>query len=131
VWHLLDNGMLETAVFTAERLHAFDPKSADAAHLLALCLIRDAQYRRAEVLTKKWLKHVGCAYIFAQCCLKLGDGREKQGISALETCKRHWISLTAWSEYFLPLGAVLGAWISPVPSPAPHRSSFSVVTYSD
>lgn len=98
VWHSLDNGLLDTAIFTAERLVAFDPKSGDAVHLLALCLFRDRQFRQAEELTKNWLRHVGCAYIYAQCCLQLGGGRETFGINALEGCKRSWSSSTAWSE---------------------------------
>jgi hypothetical protein len=98
IWHSLDNGLLDTALFTAERLLAYDHKSADAAHLFALCLFRDAQYRQAEALTKNWLRHVGCAYIYAQCCLKLGGGKENSGISALEGCKRSWSSNNGWSE---------------------------------
>lgn len=99
IWHSLDNNLLESALFTAERLHAFDPKSADSVHLLALCLLRDAQFRQAEVLTKSWLRHVGCAYIYAQCCLKLGGGKENLGINALEGCKRLWAISPGWNQH--------------------------------
>jgi tetratricopeptide (TPR) repeat protein len=100
IWHSLDNGLLETALFTAERLVAFDIKNGDAVHLHALCLFRNGQYRQAEALTKRWIRHVGCAYIFAQCCLALGNKKEAAGIAALEECKRLWVPVTGWSEFF-------------------------------
>lgn len=98
IWHSLDNGLTDTALFSAERLYAHDPKSPDSAHLLALCLYRDGQIRQAEVLAKAWSNHVGCAYIFAQCCLKMGVGKEVEGISALEECKKSWEKSTGWSK---------------------------------
>ncbi|KAI5781213.1 hypothetical protein EDC01DRAFT_620031 [Geopyxis carbonaria] len=98
IWNSLDNGLYATALFTAERLHAYDPKGADSVHLYALCLWRDGQFQQAEALTKNWLRHVGCAYIYAQCCLKLGGGRENLGINALEGCKRLWSSNTSWNQ---------------------------------
>jgi anaphase-promoting complex subunit 3 len=103
IWHSLDNDLLETALFTSERLYAYDAKNADSAHIYALCLLRNAQYRQAEQLTKKWLKHVGCAYVYAQCCLKLDDGRQGDGVAALEGCKRSWVPSSGWSECFCPL----------------------------
>jgi anaphase-promoting complex subunit 3 len=103
IWHSLDNGMIETALFSAERLYAYDTKNADSVHLFGLCLVRDAQYRQAEDLTKSSLKHVGCAYVYAQCCLKLVGGREQQGVNALEACKRLWGTNTQWSESSYPL----------------------------
>lgn len=101
IWHALDNDLLSSALFTAERLHAYDPKCADSVHLFALCLMRDGQCRAAEALTKGWLRHVGCAYIYAQCCLKHGGGRESQGITALEGCKRHWSGTRVWCKWHL------------------------------
>jgi len=100
VWQSLDNDLLPTALFAAERLNAYDPKG-DSVHLLGLCLYRDGQYLAAESLTKGWVRHLGCAYIYAQCCLKLGDGRESQGINALEACRRFWNGTSTWSEFIL------------------------------
>ncbi|PUU84078.1 hypothetical protein B9Z19DRAFT_1098323 [Tuber borchii] len=100
VWQSLDNDMLPTALFAAERLSAYDPKGGDSVHLLSLCLYRDGQYLAAESLTKSWVvRHLGCAYIYAQCCLKLGDGRESQGINALEACRRYWIGTSTWDRH--------------------------------
>ncbi|TGZ85418.1 TPR-like protein [Ascodesmis nigricans] len=99
IWEYLDNGLLDSALFTAERLHAYDSKNPDTVHLYALCMYRNNQYRQAEALTKGWQRHVGCAYVFAQCCLKLGGGRETLAISSLEACKRSWISITGWSQH--------------------------------
>ncbi|KAA8893736.1 hypothetical protein FN846DRAFT_901190 [Sphaerosporella brunnea] len=99
IWHSLDNDLLETALFTSERLYAYDSKTPDSAHLYALCLLRNAQYRQAEALTKKWLKHVGCAYVYAQCCLKLGDTKLSDGVAALEGCKRSWGPSPGWNQH--------------------------------
>ncbi|KAL7271794.1 anaphase-promoting complex subunit cdc27 [Rhizina undulata] len=99
IWHALDNDQLHTALFTAERLQAYDPKSADSVHLHALCLYRDGQYQAAEVLTKSCCQHLGCAYVFAQCCLKLGGGRESHGITALENCKKLWSGSNSWNAH--------------------------------
>lgn len=98
IWQGLDTDTITTALFVAERLYAYDPKGADSVHLFALCLYRDGQYQAAENLTKGWLRHVGCAYIYAQCCLKLGGGKENEGVNALEGCKRQWGGSSAWSE---------------------------------
>lgn len=98
IWQALDTDTITTALFVAERLYAYDPKGADSVHLFALCLYRDGQYQAAENLTKGWFRHVGCAYVYAQCCLKLGGGKENEGVNALEGCKRQWGGSSAWSE---------------------------------
>ena len=67
-------------------------------HLLALCYFRDGQIKTAELLTRGWPKHVGCAYIYGQCCLELCGGRQKDGIAALEKCKAQWNGTSSWSE---------------------------------
>lgn len=102
IWHSLDNGLVDSALFTAERLHAYDPKSPDSVHLLGLCLLRDGQYQQAENLTKGWLRHIGCAYVYAQACLKIG-GKEMSGIKAIEDCKTKWVTNASWSEFVFPL----------------------------
>ncbi|KAI5787032.1 hypothetical protein DFH27DRAFT_226684 [Peziza echinospora] len=99
VWHSLDNHLIPTALFTAERLHAYDPKGGDSVHLLALCYFRDGQLKAAEALTRQWSRHVGCAYIFAQCSLELGGGRQKDGIIALEKCKSQWTGTSSWNMH--------------------------------
>ncbi|KAF8466698.1 hypothetical protein BDZ91DRAFT_772089 [Kalaharituber pfeilii] len=86
IWYSLDNNLIATAL-------------GDSVHLLALCYFRDGQTKTAESLTRGWLKHIGCAYIFAQCCLELGNGRQKEGIAALEKCKSQWIGTSSWSEF--------------------------------
>lgn len=99
IWHSLDNNLISTALFTAERLQAYDPRGGDSVHLLALCYFRDGQIKTAEYLTRGWSKHVGCAYINAQCCLELGGGKEKDGIVVLERCKNQWLETSSWSEF--------------------------------
>lgn len=99
IWQALDTESLPTALFVAERLFAYDPKSADSAHIHAICLYRDGQYQAALHVTKNWLKYVGCAYVYAQCCLKLGGGKESEGISVLEGCRRQWTGTSSWSEF--------------------------------
>ncbi|RPB22237.1 TPR-like protein [Terfezia boudieri ATCC MYA-4762] len=99
IWHSLDNNLISTALFTAERLQAYDPKGVDSVHLLALCYFRDGQIKTAESLTRGWPKHVGCAYIYAQCCLELGGGRQKDGVAALEKCKGQWNGTSSWNKH--------------------------------
>lgn len=94
VWHYLDQDLLETAAFTAERLQALvevpghlrgaTPISAAAAstrHLLATVYYRQGRYQTVMDLCNK-VAHVGCLYLYARCCLKLG--KLSLGISALE-----------------------------------------------
>lgn len=100
VWYNLDNNLLPTAVFIAERLLAQDPKSAESHHLLAYCYYRSRQLKSAEHIASKALRHLGCAFIYAQCCLELGNGKEKHGIATLEKCKTQWTSQQSWSKPF-------------------------------
>ncbi|KAF5093915.1 hypothetical protein D0Z00_003786 [Geotrichum galactomycetum] len=93
VWHYLDHDLLETAAFTAERLQALEeapgrvgvmPISAAAAatrHLLATVYYRLGRYQTVMDLCNR-VVHVGCLYLYARCCLKLG--KLSLGISALE-----------------------------------------------
>ena len=114
IWHSLDNNLISTALFTAERLQAYDPRGGDSVHLLALCYFRDGQVKTAESLTRGWPKHVGCAYVYAQCCLELGGGRQKDAIAALEKCKSQWNGTSSWGELSIwsrGLGEnIRGAW---------------------
>jgi anaphase-promoting complex subunit 3 len=93
VWHYLDQDLLETAAFTAERLQALEeasgrfggmPISSAAVatrHLLATVYYRLGRYQTVMDLCNK-VAHVGCLYLYARCCLKLG--KLSLGISALE-----------------------------------------------
>jgi hypothetical protein len=100
VWYNLDNNLLPSAVFIAERLLAQDSKSAEAHHLLALCYYRTKQLKSAEHTALKAIRHLGCAYIYAQCCLELNNGKEKHGINVLEKCKSQWAPQQSWSRCF-------------------------------
>ncbi|KAJ9155058.1 Protein bimA [Pleurostoma richardsiae] len=90
VYYHLDNSLHENALFFAERLSAQD-KSIEPAFLLALCHLRLGDNRSAYEVSKAAGyrgTHVGCAYIFAQACLKLD--LYKEGITALEKSKGLW-----------------------------------------
>ena len=110
IYHL-DTDLLETANFLAGRLHALEPRSADAAHLLALTFHRLRRYKAAADSAHKFGangRHLGCAYVFAQACLQLG--RHTEGAGGLEKCKLQWSQRNQWSsnsegkrkERFLP-----------------------------
>lgn len=97
IWYALDYNQVSAAVFTAERLRAFDPEGADSVHLLAMCYFKDNRLKATEHLTKKWTHHLGCAYMYAQCCLEL-ESKAKEGIAALERIKSQWLHNSTWSE---------------------------------
>ena len=109
IWHSLDNNLLPNAIFTAERLVAYDPKNQDNIHLLSLCFYRDGQFKSAENLTRGLTRHVGCAYVYAQSCNALG--KYKEGISALERAQAFWMGTNNWSmlqrcKFFFSLAAL-------------------------
>ncbi|KAH0544884.1 hypothetical protein FGG08_000964 [Glutinoglossum americanum] len=88
VYYHLDNHLHENALFLAERLHAYEPRSADSWYLLALCHLRLGQLKAAyEYGRTSGTKgaHLGCAYVFAEACR--GLGRPMEGIGALERNK--------------------------------------------
>lgn len=96
----LDNGFCENALFLAGRLHALDPRSQDAAHLLALCNLRLGRYKAAydyAKLKSHQLQHLGCAYVFAQACLALE--RHEAGALALEKARGQWAGRNHWSKH--------------------------------
>ncbi len=100
IYYHLDNNHLRNALFMAGRLHAYDPRSADALHLLALCHLRLGQHKLAyECSRTVALKgaHLGCAYVFAETCVVLSDGREKEGVTALEKTRGLWGGRNNWS----------------------------------
>ena len=108
IYYFLDNNLLSNVLFFATRLLAHEP-SADATHVLSLCYLRLDQLSTAaehsEVFGKTG-QHLGCAYVFAQCCL--GLGQFKNGIQALEQSKSMWNKTDNWGKccnmlVFIPL----------------------------
>ncbi|KAK9451680.1 uncharacterized protein V1518DRAFT_409239 [Limtongia smithiae] len=87
IWYALDNGLDETACFTAERLVGQDPTNLDNVHLWALCLYRMGRYKIAMHVAEE-KEHIGCIYIIALCCLKLGKFR--MGCRTLESHRALW-----------------------------------------
>lgn len=91
VYYHLDNLSYQNALFFAERLQACDPRSPEPAHLLALCHLHLGDPRTAYEVSKPSSYrgiHLGCAFIFAQCCLDLE--RYKDGITSLEKARPLW-----------------------------------------
>lgn len=92
VYYHLDNSSHDNALFFAERLCAQD-KTTEAAFLLATCHLRLGDIRSAYHVSKAAGYrgiHLGCSYIFAQSCQRLGLWKE--GITALEKSKGFWSS---------------------------------------
>lgn len=87
----IDNSSYTNALFFAERYVAQDPKSTEAAYLVALSHLRLGDYRSAYDLSKPYgyrSIHQGCVWVFAQACLALE--RYKEGITAMEKSKPGW-----------------------------------------
>ena len=83
----------------ASRLQACEPKSPEAAYLLALCQLKLGEYKAAYDSCKvagPRGAHLGCSYYFAQACLALG--RHIEGSSALERSKGLWAAKNNWSR---------------------------------
>jgi anaphase-promoting complex subunit 3 len=91
IYYYIDNNLLKNAQFYAERLAAYDHRSAESAYLLALCHLRLGDNASAYEYSKPtgWRgTHLGCAYVFAQACLALE--RYKDGITSLEKSRGLW-----------------------------------------
>lgn len=87
----LDNNLLKNALFFAERLAAYDHRSAESAYLLALCHLRVGDNASASEYSRHVGgrgTHLGCAYVFAQASLALE--KYKEGITALEKSRGLW-----------------------------------------
>lgn len=87
----LDNASYENALFFAERFAAQDPRSGEAAYLVATSQFHLRDFRSAYDASKPAGYrgvHLGCAWVFGQSCLALE--RYKDGISALEKSKGLW-----------------------------------------
>ncbi|CAH0043421.1 unnamed protein product [Clonostachys solani] len=91
IYYHLDHASFENALFFSERYVAQDPKSNEAAHLLALSHLRLRDFRSAYDVSKPAgyrAVHLGCAWTFAQACLALE--RYRDGVTALEKSKPLW-----------------------------------------
>ncbi|KAF2847400.1 TPR-like protein [Plenodomus tracheiphilus IPT5] len=100
IYYHLDNGFLDNALFFAGRLHAHEPRSHDASHLLALCSLRLGRYKAAFDHARAkgmHLQHLGCAYVYAQACLVLE--RHDLGVQALEKVRGLWMGRNHWNKH--------------------------------
>lgn len=110
VLYSLDNGFLSSAVFLSEQLHHSDTSNDNSRFLHSLCLIRAGEISKAHHLTKA-VKHLGCAYIYAQTCLTLKT--YKAGILALQSVQSSWSSTSHFYNHtestrrLLPDGAAV------------------------
>ncbi|EAU88243.2 cell division cycle protein 27/anaphase promoting complex subunit 3 [Coprinopsis cinerea okayama7 len=78
VWACLDNDLVKSAVFYAERFYSQDPKNHDARHLYATALLAAKQTYSALHLVNVSLDEqcTGCLEIKAKCCTVLGRFRQ-------------------------------------------------------
>lgn len=74
IWRCLDNGLVKTAHFYAERLFAFDGSNHEARHLLATATLRLNQAHSALHLVTRPRDDqcAGCYEIAAKCSTQLG-----------------------------------------------------------
>lgn len=99
IYYNLDNNQLHNATFIAARLHAYDPRSPEAAYLLAQCHLQSGQSKAALDYSRSAGSrgtHLGCSFVYAQACMDLGKYLE--GVTALERAKIHWAGKSNWSE---------------------------------
>ncbi|MCJ1336839.1 anaphase-promoting complex subunit cdc27 [Bachmanniomyces sp. S44760] len=100
IYYNLDCNLLRNALFLAGRLHAYEPRSSEAACLLALCHLRLGQLKAAYDASRSSGSrgtHLGCTYVFAQACL--GLERYGDGITALERNKSVWMARNSWNKH--------------------------------
>ena len=100
IYYHLDNNLLRNALFLAGRLQAHEPRSPEAAYLLALCQFQSGQIKAAYETSKIHASrgtHLGCCYIYAQACLDLG--RYVEGITAIQRSQNLWISRNSWNQH--------------------------------
>ena len=100
IYYNLDCNLLPNALFLAGRLCACEPKSPEAAFLQALCQFRLGWFKAAYDSCKNFGSkgtHLGCAYIFAQCCLVLE--KHVEGTNALDRSKGLWHTRNNWNKH--------------------------------
>lgn len=99
IYYHLDNNLIRNALFLAERLHAYEPRSFEAQYLLSLCHLHNGEIKAALEFSQASGSrgmHAGCAYVYAQACLDVG--KYLDGATALERCKALWASKNHWSR---------------------------------
>ena len=99
IYYHLDCNLLRNALFLAGRLQAYEPRSSEAAYLLALCHLRLGQIKAAYDSSKNSGSrgtHLGCSYIFAQACL--GLERYVEGVTAIDRSRGLWSSRNSWGR---------------------------------
>ncbi|EXJ91311.1 anaphase-promoting complex subunit 3 [Capronia coronata CBS 617.96] len=100
VYYHLDNNLLKNALFLASRLVAYEPRSAEAAYLLAYCQLQSGFVKAAWDISRPAGargSHLGCSYVFAQASLELG--RFVDGLTALEKSKHLWQNRNTWGQH--------------------------------
>ncbi|OAP62064.1 hypothetical protein AYL99_04267 [Fonsecaea erecta] len=100
IYYHLDNNLLKNALFLASRLVAYEPRSPEAAYLLASCQLQSGFLKAAWDTSRAAAvkgTHLGCSYIFAQSSLELG--RIVEGLTALEMCKHLWQNRNTWGQH--------------------------------
>lgn len=100
IYYHLDCNLLRNALFLAGRLHAYEPRSSEAAYLLALCHLRVGQLKAAYDYSRNSGSrgtHLGCSYVFAQACL--GLERYVEGANALDKSRALWFGKNGWGKH--------------------------------
>ena len=100
IYYHLDNNLLRNALFLAGRLFAYEPRSPEAAYLLATCQFQSGQTKAAWDTTRLHAtrgNHLGCSYVYAQTSLELG--RYVEGTTALERSKGLWQNRNTWNQH--------------------------------
>jgi len=100
VYYHLDNNLLKNALFLSSRLVAYEPRSAEAAYLLASCQHQSGFVKAAWDTSRPFGlrgSHLGCSYVFAEACLELG--RFVDGITALEKSRHLWQNRNSWNQH--------------------------------
>lgn len=89
IWSCLDNDLVQSAVFYAERYHVMDELDHDARHLYATALLRARQPHSALYVVSgtEQDKCGGCLEVKGKCCMALS--RYRQACEALEAALEH------------------------------------------
>ena len=100
IYYHLDCNLLRNALFFAGRLHAYEPRSSEAAYLLALCHLRVGHLKAAYDYSKYSAlrgTHLGCSYVFAQACL--GLRKYVEGADVLDKSRTLWSGKNGWGKH--------------------------------
>jgi anaphase-promoting complex subunit 3 len=100
IYYHLDNNLVQNALFLAGRLVSYEPRSPEAAYLLALCQLQSGQIKAAWESARVYASravHLGCSYVYGQASLELG--RFVEGITALERARPLWMSKSSWNQH--------------------------------